>query len=62
MARLVIIESQSGPQPQIWYDEVGPRVKTLESFSLPDCILSRMRTWKIEDAIHFITKETINAA
>lgn len=64
---LVIIETQTGRQTQIWYPEgagfVGcSHLDPVESFDLPDCILSRGRAWKIEDAIDYVTQEKNRAA
>ena len=70
LAHLVIIDTQAGPQPQIWYADGGQFVGTggiepAESHPLPNCILSRLRNWRVDDAIRLIAlnqKETNSAS
>lgn len=56
-ATLVIIATQAGPQPQIWYDDggrtVGPPIKPVEKYPLPP----GDGKWTIDAAIHHIAQE-----
>ena len=63
LAYLVIIDTQAGPQPQIWYDDAGKFVgcdhlKPVEKYPLPP----GDGKWCIDAAIHYLAQEQRNAA
>lgn len=59
-ATLVIIATQAGPQPQIWYDDggrtVGPPIKPIASFPLP-APPHLPGWWRIDDAIAHVASK-----
>jgi hypothetical protein len=64
-AFLVIIDTQAGPQPQIWYEDHGRFVgcghlKPAEKHPLPPAVTND--GWSIDRAVSYIAGKHANAA
>ena len=58
---LVIIETQAGPQPQIWYEDHGRFVgcghlKPVQKYPLP-MMRAPGSPWEVDTAVAFITEK-----